>query len=122
MLLKDALPEVAEELALALRTEGRPDLAEQLANMDLADRCTCHDSFCATFYTLPKSSWEGKRVDLIIPAGEMRGLSCVYTVDGTFAGAELLWRPEVRHRLNELLPLSGHGPSEDPVTGSPPPP
>lgn len=121
MLLKDALPEITEELALALRNEGRPDLAEQLTNLDLADRCRCHDSFCASFYTLPKSSWHGKQLDRIIPGG-VRGMSCVYTLDGTFAGVELLWRPEVRERLDELLPLVGNDHSEDsPAGGSPPP-
>jgi len=103
MLLKDALPQVAEELAHGFRLEGRDDLAEQVAKLELVDRCRCTDDFCATFYTQPNESWDGKKVKRFIL--QMEGFFCLHTVNGVVARVELLWRPEVRDRLRELFPL-----------------
>ncbi len=102
MLLKDALPQVAQELAHGFHLEGRDDLAEQVAQLELVDRCRCTDDFCATFYTQPNEPWEGKKVKrFILP---MDRLLCLHTVNGVVARVELHWRPEVRDRLRELFP------------------
>jgi hypothetical protein len=102
MLLKDALPQVAQELAHGFHLEGRDDLAEQVAQLELVDRCSCTDDFCASFYTQPRMSWEGKKVERFIL--RMPGLFCLNTVNGVVAHVELLQRPEVRERLRELFP------------------
>lgn len=102
MLLKHVLPAVAAELVCGFRQEGRPDLAEQVGWLELVDRCPCSDDFCATFYTQPKESWEGKKVERFIL--DMPGLSCLDTVDGVVAWVELLWRPDVQDRLLAIFP------------------
>jgi hypothetical protein len=102
MLLKDALPGVAAEMARGFRLAERMDLADQVARLELVDRCPCSDDFCATFYTQPTESWEGWAVERLVI--DMPGLTCLYAVGGVIAWVELLWRPEVRDRLRELFP------------------
>jgi hypothetical protein len=107
MLLKDALPEVASEMARGFRLAERMDLSDQVARLELVDRCPCNDDFCATFYTQPNGSWNGRAVERLVI--DMPGLTCLYTVDGVVAWVELLWRPEVRDCLRELFPQRPFG-------------
>jgi len=102
MLLKTVLPDIAAEIARGFSLEGRPDLATQVEVLELVDRCRCGDDFCATFYTQPNESWEGKKVKRFIL--EMKGLLCLHCVDGVVARVELLNRPDLRDRLWALLP------------------
>jgi hypothetical protein len=104
MLLKDALPELAAELSLGFERIGRPDLAAQVGTVALVTRCRCSDDFCATFFTQPDESWDGREVERFIL--DVRGLLCLHTVDQVIARAEMLGRPEVRDRLRELFPVA----------------
>ena len=101
MLLSEVIPDVAAELAQGLLLESRPELAAQVAELRLANRCRCHDSFCASFATEAIEPWPDSAERIICP---MRGLSAVFAVDGRIVYVELLNRPEVRARLLELLP------------------
>lgn len=100
--LAEALPEVAAELVRGFVNAGRPDLAAQVRELALVDRCRCGDDFCATFYTQPNESWEGRVVERFVL--DMPGIICLHTVDGVVARVELLDRAEVRDRLRELFP------------------
>jgi hypothetical protein len=93
-LLVDAAPTFAAELEQALRAIGRPDLAEQVAGLQIREVCRCEVEGCASFYTgLPMKRWfrRGKQV----PAGEL----VVDTIDGEIVYVEVLGRPD----LNSLL-------------------
>lgn len=104
LLLRNALPEIATELARGFHRAGRPDLAEQVERLELVDRCPCSDGFCATFYTQPNESWDGRVVERFVL--EMPGLTCLHSVDGVVARVELLRRPEVRDQLRALFPVT----------------
>jgi hypothetical protein len=57
--LQAALPDFTRELRGLLQRGERADLARQLPDLRIMDRCVCDDHFCATFYTAPKptGSW-----------------------------------------------------------------
>lgn len=101
--LDEAMPDVAEELHLCFRKVNRPDLAEQVWELEIVDRCPCDDDFCATFYTQPNEPWHGK-VERFVP--DIPGLICVHIVNGHVARVELLDRPDVRDQLRKWFPLS----------------
>jgi uncharacterized protein YegJ (DUF2314 family) len=50
-LLIDALPELAQELEALLGKDGEPELATQIRQVRIIDRCRCGCASCATFYT-----------------------------------------------------------------------
>jgi hypothetical protein len=98
-LLQDVCPDLAEELHLAFCKEGRPDLADQVWELEIVEQCPCEDPACATFYTRPNEVWHGRieRFFLDVP-----GLICVHTVNSRIARVELLDRLEVRQTLLQL--------------------
>jgi len=42
-------PAFAVELEMLLRDAGEPELAEQVGDLVVLDRCRCGDEFCSTF-------------------------------------------------------------------------
>ena len=54
LLLAAVLPEFASELRQLLDEQGEPELAAQVTELTILDRCRCGDDFCATVYTQPK--------------------------------------------------------------------
>lgn len=103
MSLLEALPEFAAELAGGLREAGHFRLAGEVAQLTLADRCRCDEDFCATFYTVPKTA--------LPPYGEVeefvalaRGVMCVQVARERIVCVEVLYRPDVRDKLREVLP------------------
>ena len=63
--LGDVLPDLAEELAAALRTSGRDDLAAQLGEVEV-DRWT-HDTSCnaAYIYLTDRALDSGRDTDML---------------------------------------------------------
>jgi hypothetical protein len=104
MHLSEVLPEFSSELENGLNAEGRHDLAKQIGKLELLDRCRCGDEFCATFHTLPKQdrTEHASRVERLIPP--VRGLTEILVVDGRLASFEVLFRPDIRQRLLDVLP------------------
>ncbi|HZT45347.1 MAG TPA: hypothetical protein VFA24_04130 [Gaiellaceae bacterium] len=94
MKLSAVVPGLAEELAAGLRAAGRPDLAEQIRDLEIRELCRCEVEGCASFYTgIPMKRWfrRGKQV----PAGDL----VVDTIDGQIVYVEVLGRPDLRRAL-----------------------
>jgi hypothetical protein len=51
MLINDLFPDLAKQLVRDLRKLKRTDLAEQVMNLRIVDRCRCGSEPCGTFYT-----------------------------------------------------------------------
>ena len=101
--LGESLPNLVDELTVLLEREGEPELARQVSNLPLLDRCRCGDSFCATIYTAAKSDREygiHRNIALHPEAGHLildlrdRRIICI----------EILYRDEIRERVLKLLP------------------
>ena len=65
MLLTEILSLLARELELLLKKQGEFELASQVAQLRIVDRCRCGDDFCSSFYTQPKP--EGSSALAIVP-------------------------------------------------------
>jgi hypothetical protein len=93
-LLRERAPAFAVELEAALRTAGRPELAEQVDGLRITALCTCEVEGCASFSTaLPMKRWF--RRGALVPAGEL----VVNTIDGEIVFVEVLDRRDVRAAL-----------------------
>jgi hypothetical protein len=92
--LSAVVPELAAGIEEGLRAVGRPDLAVQVAELEIRELCRCEVEGCASFYTgRPIKRWfrRGKQV----PVGEL----VVDTIDGEIVYVEVLNRPDVRAAL-----------------------
>jgi hypothetical protein len=52
--LVEMLPELSTELQQLLTEQNELELATQVPDLNVVDRCRCGDDFCAMFYVLPK--------------------------------------------------------------------
>jgi len=103
-LLSDTLPEFAAELQELLNEAGEPELAAQVLGLRICDLCGCGDDICSTFYTKPRPQGAfgpGLRNVRLIP--DDGALLILDIVDGEIACVEVLDRPEVRRKLDEVL-------------------
>ena len=104
LLLADVLPAFATELQQLLEENGGSELAAQVPGLMIFDRCRCGDDFCATFYTKPKprgSFGPGHRNVALNPD---EGMLILDVVGDAIACVEVLYRDEVRQRLEAALP------------------
>jgi hypothetical protein len=102
--LKDALPDLARELETLLLKSGEPELAVQVPQLQIVDRCRCGDGFCATFYTVPRphGPWGAGHRNISLACG--RGMLILDVVDDKVTCVEVLDRDEIRKKLHEILP------------------
>src|SRR4051794_32789799 len=102
--LADVLPDFAAELVRLLNTAGRRDLAGQVLDLTLVDRCRCSEPFCATMYAIPRptGSWgEGfENLEIESPIGQI----IVDIVRGRIPPVEALDSPALREALIRALP------------------
>jgi len=99
-----ALPDFAAELGNTLRLQGRADLASQVPNLPLVDRCRCGEDFCATFYTAPKPEGAyGPGHDNVV-VEVAKGMTILDVVNGDIRCVEVLYRPDVQRALFAVLP------------------
>jgi hypothetical protein len=104
-LLSASFPDLAAELAGLLSRAGHVSLASQVSSLSIVDRCRCGDSFCATFYTAskPKGTWGPGHST--IPLDEAReGIINVDVLNGQIVSVEVLYRDDVRERLQTVCP------------------
>lgn len=103
-LMQDLLPDLANELAHLLSRQGETELASQIPSLRVIDRCRCGDDFCATIYTVPKPNgpWGSKHHS--IPLRPTAGFLILDIVGGKIACVEVLYRDEIRQKVQLLLP------------------
>ena len=98
-----ALPAFAAELEKSLRDQGRADLASQVAELPLVDRCRCGDDFCASFYTAakPAGAYGPGHSNLTV---DCDGIVVLDLVDDKIRHVEVIHRPDVQRALFAVLP------------------
>jgi hypothetical protein len=103
-LLAEAIPELAVELTALLEEAGEADLAIQVSELRLVDRCRCGDDFCATIYTVPppQDAWGPGHENVVLNPAQ--GDLILDVVDRRITCVEVLFRDEVRNRVLALLP------------------
>jgi len=103
-LLAEALPSLAEELAALLEKRGEQDLAAQLSELRLVDRCRCGDDFCATVYTVqpPQGGWGSGHENVALTAEA--GYLILDVVHRKITCIEVLYRDDIREQVLALFP------------------
>jgi len=94
----EALPKFAEELRALLAASEKPDLADQVEDLELLSRCGCGDSFCATFNT---SRGECRRT-LDLDSSEGMVIVDLDAADRILS-VEVLYREDVERALSAAL-------------------
>jgi hypothetical protein len=104
LLLRESLPEFSAELERLLVQCGHHNLAEQISTIAIVDRCRCGDDFCGTFYAAPKpeGSYGSGHENIVLEPD--KGTVILDVVNGQIKCVEVLYRDEIRCRLQELLP------------------
>jgi hypothetical protein len=103
--LRDSLPGFAREVEQRLREVGRHDLAGQVTRLRITDRCRCGDEFCASLYTEARPAGGWRQLHETVPIGNGgHGLINVDAMMGRIVAIEVLFRPEVRRALEDLVP------------------
>jgi hypothetical protein len=104
LLLTDAFPEFARELASLLAKQGESELAMQVEGLRIVDRCRCGDDFCATFYmrAKPRGRWGPDNRCVEVTPDD--GMIIVDVAGGEISCVEVLFRAELRAQLLSVLP------------------
>ena len=104
MLLTEILSLLARELELLLKKQGEFELASQVRQLRIVDRCRCGDDFCSSFYTQPKpeGSYGPGHRSMDLDAAE--GMVILDVVAETIAHVEVLYREGIRQKLIAALP------------------
>ena len=102
-LLVDALPAFAAELRETLVRSRLRKLVACIDDLPIVDRCRCGDDFCATFYAVPRprTGWgKAKRTEMLQAD---KGMIIVDYEDRRILCVEVLFRDDVRKRLNTVM-------------------
>lgn len=102
--LIEILPSLARELSDALVDQDRSDLAQQISNLPIIDRCRCDKLHCATFFTNPEATGPFGPGLVCVEVEVARGWVVLDTVAGAIHCIEVLYRPDVRVLLVEAVP------------------
>ena len=102
--LESAIPDFAVERRGLLERDGRDDLARQITDLRIVDRCRCGDDFCATFYTVPKppGAWAADHETIVLESAE-KGMINIDLVAGRIVEMEALYRDDLRAALARLF-------------------
>lgn len=98
LLLSEALPSLAAELAELLHKAGEERVASQIPMLRLRSRCNCGDDFCATIDT--RAGRPADSIDLEPAEGMM-----IVDVDDQerILGIEILDRPQYKTAVDALF-------------------
>jgi hypothetical protein len=102
--LSEVLPLLSQELEQLLKDTGEANLASQVSELRILDRCRCGDDFCASLYTQPKPSGAygpGHRNVILEPA---KGMLILDVVEEVIAHIEILHRDDIRQTLLAAVP------------------
>ena len=104
MLLTEILPPLAPELEQLLKDQGEVELAAQVSQLAIVDRCRCGDDFCSSFYTQPKPEGTYGPGHRCIDLDAAEGMLVLDVVAGKIAHVEVLNRDDIRRKLLAALP------------------
>jgi hypothetical protein len=104
MLMSEAFPEFTTELQGLLRDEGEVEIAEQVPDFRILERCRCGDDYCATMY-----AYQGRRDSYqpdyrSVSLHPKTGVIVLDVIEGNIIGIEVLFRDAIRKKLLEILP------------------
>jgi hypothetical protein len=104
LLLDKALPALAAELSALLEKAGENDLAMQVPQLRVVDRCRCGDEFCATVYTAsrPIGCWGAGYENIELEPAQ--GFFILDLVDGRIVCVEVLYRNGIRDEVQRVFP------------------
>ena len=102
-LVEAVLPQLAARIEAALRAQGEPRLADQVATLRITAVCPCDQPFCGSFHTLrrPFMRWfiRGRQIEV---HDDGPGEVVVDVVRGEIAYVEVLDLDDVRAALDGL--------------------
>jgi hypothetical protein len=102
--LEGVLPELAREIEELLRAAGEPELAGQVQQLRIVDRCRCGDDSCATIFVQPKPEGSYGPTHRNVALAPSKGM-IILDVDGDrIACIEVLFRGEIRRTRETWLP------------------
>ena len=103
-LLVESIPTFAVELTELLLASDQPELARQVSELSLIDRCRCGDSFCSTFYTEPppRGSYGPKHRNVVLEPP--KGMIVLDVIEQRIVCVEVLHREDVRTHLVAVCP------------------
>ena len=104
MQLNEVLPALALELEQLFKNQGEPELAAQVSQLAIVDRCRCGDDFCSSFYTQPKPEAHYGPSHRCINLDAAEGMLLVDVVARKIFYVEVLNRADVRQKLLAALP------------------
>ena len=102
--LVDTLPSLAKELADLLSEQSEHQLAVQIAELTIIDRCRCGDDFCATFYTQPTLQGAYGPNLRCVSLEPQSGYIVLDVVSERIMKIEVLYRDEIRKALHASIP------------------
>lgn len=102
--LVDALPLLAKEIQGLLTKANEHELATQVNELRIVERCSCEDDFCASFYTQPKPKGSYGPGHRNIALEAENGMLILDVVPGRIMQIEVLYRDEIRSALRALFP------------------
>jgi hypothetical protein len=103
-LLLEMFPALSAELQQLLAEQGEAGLAAQVPVLSVIERCRCGDDFCGTFYVLPKPAGAYGPAHRNVSLEPERGMLILDIVNDKIAAVEVLYRDEIRQRLQIEFP------------------
>ncbi len=104
MNLAESFPDLSAEFQQLLSRKGEPVLADSVSKLRIVDRCRCGDDFCASIYTEPKPTGRQGPTPRNIDLEPGKGMIILDIVEVRIHQVEVLYRDEIRNRLQIFLP------------------
>jgi hypothetical protein len=101
--LYDVAPELCTELHTLLLEEGEGNLAIQVDQLLIVDRCRCGDDCCSTFYTAPRKGPYGPEHFTVALAADI-GIINIDVVAGKIVCVEVIDRDDIKAKIHAALP------------------
>jgi len=104
LILREVLPGLANELEVLLRSDDESELADQIASLEVVDRCRCDSDSCATIYNVqnPERAWGPTHRNIVLEVPE--GMTMVDVLDERIVSIEILDRDEITAQVLNLFP------------------
>ena len=103
-LLSEVLPPFVRELEKLLGEQGEHELAAQVPELRIVERCRCGDDFCGTFYAQPRPKGSYGPNHRNVELSPKVGMLILDVVDGKIACVEVLYRDDIRRAIHAVVP------------------